>query len=52
VLPRGVDRGPQQWLGHLERVRGEPFDAIDLELGALWADVKVMPETATAGESP
>jgi Uma2 family endonuclease len=32
-------------------VRGEPFDAIDLELGALWADVKVMPETTTAGES-
>ena len=33
-------------------VRGEPFDAIELELGALWADVKVTPETTTAGESP
>ena len=25
---------------------------VGLELGALWADLKVMPETATAGESP
>jgi hypothetical protein len=22
------------------RLRGEPFDAIELELGALWADVE------------
>jgi hypothetical protein len=24
-----------------ERVRVEPFDAIELELGALWADVRI-----------
>jgi Uma2 family endonuclease len=30
------------------RVRGEPFDAIELELGALWADMTAKPE-ATAG---
>jgi hypothetical protein len=30
------------------RVRGEPFDAIELELGALWADVELKEETTTA----
>jgi len=30
------------------RLRGEPFDAIELELGALWADVEVRAE-ATVG---
>jgi hypothetical protein len=26
-----------------DKVRAEPFDAIELELGALWADVQVSP---------
>jgi hypothetical protein len=26
-----------------ERVRAEPFDAIELELGVLWADVEAAP---------
>ena len=30
-------------------VRAEPFDAIELELGALWADVEVQGETAGQG---
>lgn len=29
-----------------ERVRAQPFDAIELELGALWADVVASPESA------
>ena len=33
-----------------ERVRAEPFDAIELELGLLWADVEpVATKYATAG---
>ncbi len=31
------------------RVRGEPFDAVELELGALWADVEVRQEQASTG---
>ena len=27
------------------RIRAEPFDAIELELGLLWADVEAAPET-------
>jgi Uma2 family endonuclease len=33
------------------RPRGEPFDAIELDLGALWADVEMKGE-ATAGQGP
>ena len=30
-------------------VRGEPFDAVELELGALWADVEFRKEQASGG---
>jgi Uma2 family endonuclease len=33
-------------------VRGEPFDAIEVELAALWADVEWKGEATVAGESP
>ncbi len=31
------------------RVKGEPFEALDLELGALWADMSVRSKAAGAG---